>query len=128
LVREAREAASVQVERQGVVVGAEDVNAHVEFLASDQQRVVDVALHNVRLCLLLGLAYARVVRFPAEVAFPVADLTDFVEYEDAFALALADGLHDPEGVRVLVVLVFEDGVVVGEVVGDWEEVESIFCL
>jgi len=51
----------------------------VELLAPDKVRVGDVALHDVRLDLLI-------LRSPAEIRSPVADLAQFREQENAFAL------------------------------------------
>lgn len=61
--------------------GDEDVDAHVEFLVADQQRVVDVSLDDVGLGLVAGVR-------------PVRDLADCPEEEDTLALTAAD-LHHP---------------------------------
>lgn len=40
---------AVEVDKQRVVRSNEDVNTHIELLMPDQQRVVDVTLHDVGL-------------------------------------------------------------------------------
>lgn len=54
-MREAAEARAVEVDGERVVGGDEDVDAHVELLVADQQRVVDVSLHDVGLGLVAGV-------------------------------------------------------------------------
>lgn len=40
---------AVEVDKQRIVRSNEDVNTHIELLMPDQQRVVDVTLHDVGL-------------------------------------------------------------------------------
>ncbi len=53
---EPRKSLSIQIHREGLVRAAEHVNTQVKLLAADQQRVVDVTLHDV----LLGLQRKQV--------------------------------------------------------------------
>ena len=76
-MREAPEARAVEINGQRAVTRHQHVDAHVKFLVPDQQRVVDVALHDV------GFRLVGRVR-------PLAYFSHRFEQEDAFALAAAD--------------------------------------
>ncbi len=39
--------ASVEIHSQGIVAGAEDVDAHIELSASEEKRVEDIPLTNI---------------------------------------------------------------------------------
>ena len=115
-VSEPAEALAVQVDGQRLIAGDQNVDSKVELLAADEQRVHDVALHNVR----LGL---RALWLPSQFIFPLGNLLQFVEKENAAALRLADGFHDPY-LLTLILLEFldEQTVVTGQVVRRWEEI------
>lgn len=86
-------ASSVQVNDQRLVRNHEHINSHIELLASNQQRVHDVPLHDVRLSL-------RGLRLPPEIVLPLGDLSQFIEQENAPSLRLSDWLHDPHPLRL----------------------------
>ncbi len=69
---------SVKVDGEGLVSSAESVYAHIELPASEEEGVEEVALADV--------GFGRVV---AVEGLPLGDVCDFVEDEDALALALA---------------------------------------
>jgi hypothetical protein len=56
------------------------------------------------------------------VLLPIVDLRELVEQKDALALRLADRLHDPDRVGVVLELFDEEAVVGGQHVCVWEEV------
>jgi hypothetical protein len=119
-VSEPREPCAVKVDDQRLVGSAKRVDPHVELLPPQEKRVGNVPLHDVRLRL-------RVIRVIAEVVLPLGDLLDFVEKENALALGLADGLHDPQNLRVrlnrlLLELLIENRVLGRQVERDREEV------
>lgn len=115
-MREPRESGAVEVDGQRVVGDDEDIYAEVELLVANEEGVVDVALDNVGLG--GGGSFC-----------PFRDVADFGKEEDAFALAFADGFHDPDVLILRGFLVFfeEDGVLAGQVKGEWHEVVGI-CL
>lgn len=67
VVSEATEACSVQVDCQWLVSSHKNVNSYIKFLSSNQERVHDVSLNDIRLSL-------RAFRFPPEVIFPLRNL------------------------------------------------------
>lgn len=113
IVGEAREAVAVEVDGERVVGEAEGVDAHVELAAAEEEGVEDVALADV----VLG-------REVLVGALPLADVRDLVEDEDALALALGGGLHDPEHLLAVLPLelLVEDDVLAGHEEGGREEV------
>lgn len=118
LVRaEAREAVAVHVDAERAVVGDERVDAQVELLAADQQRLVHVAADDVGL--------ARELRRVRPVCGPLADLRELVDDEDALALRVVRRLHDPHLRRVLAELLDEERVVGREEVGRRQKVEVV---
>mmetsp|Transcript_1881 Transcript_1881/g.6340 ORF Transcript_1881/g.6340 Transcript_1881/m.6340 type:complete len:261 (+) Transcript_1881:626-1408(+) len=112
-VRKAREAPAVEVGLQGGKGRHEDVEPHVELLAADQVRILDVALHDVRLRLQILLSSSLRVKalllllllLPSMIAplarVPLGDLREARKEEDAPALGGADGFHDPHAARPL---------------------------
>jgi len=62
------------------------------------------------------------VRLPPQLVFPLGDVRELVEKEDAFALTLSNGLHDPDLTNSLE-LFHEEAVVSGEVVSGRQEIE-----
>ena len=77
IVGEPGEPGAVKVDCQGLVVGAESVDAHVELAAAEQQGVEQVALADV--------LFDR--RVPSR-SVPPGDIVNLVENENAFTLAL----------------------------------------
>ena len=69
---------SVQVDGQGLVGQAQGIDTHIELAASEEHRIEEISLADV--------GFGRVV---AIEAFPPRDITDAVEDEDSFPLALA---------------------------------------
>jgi hypothetical protein len=74
---EACESGAVEVDGEGLVGGAEGVDAHVELAAAEEEGVEEVALGDV--------GFGGVV---AVEGFPARDVGYFVEDEYAFSLAL----------------------------------------
>lgn len=129
---------------QRPICGHQDVEAQVKFLSSYQQRVVDVqgddvGLFAARSCYKpeiphVANAFARSQmsddarrvftdsRGGAAVSGPLFDLGQFVDEEDAFALGLAAGLHDPGAGRVLAELLHKEVIVGGEHEGHRNEI------
>jgi hypothetical protein len=89
-VGEAREASAVEVDGEGLVGGAEGVDAHVELAPSEEERVEQVALADVGL--------RRVV---AVEALPLRNVPNLVEDENALPLALA-GLRPRTGTGFMI--------------------------
>lgn len=58
--------------------------------------------------------YVGSSRGGAAVPRPLLDLGQFVDEEDAFALSLSTGLHDPRAGRVLAEFLHEEVIVGGE--------------
>ena len=114
---EAREAAAVRVHAQRAVREHEHVDAEVELLAADQQRVHNVALDDV------GLGSRR-FWLPPQLILPLSDLLQFVEQEDAATLRLADRFHDPY-LRAFLELLYEQAVVTRQVECRREEVIAV---
>lgn len=113
---ETSEPRPVQVSRQRCIASDETVDAHIEFLATDQKRVDDVALDDVGFSL-------RALRFPPEVVLPLSDLLKFVEQEDALALRFGYGLHNPpDSARCLLELLHKEGVITWQVISGRVEI------
>lgn len=66
------EASSIEVGSKWSVAGDEAINTHVKFLATNQEWIDDVALHNVGFSL-------RAFWFPPEIVLPLCNLLQFVE-------------------------------------------------
>jgi len=116
LVRKARESCAVEVDGQRVETRAEGVESEVELLPSDEQWIGDVLLRDVVFLL------ESVADYDAGVlGAPLVDCAQLVDQEDAFALASACRLHDPEDVRVPGELFFEERELFGHLVGLGEE-------
>lgn len=71
------EPGSVQVDCQGLVVSAEGVYSHIKLSSAEQQGIKQIALADVLLN-----------RGVSSGGFPPGDVVDFVENENALALAL----------------------------------------
>lgn len=69
-------ATSVEIHGQWVVGGAKSVDTHIELPSPEEQRIEDVPLANIVLN-----------RYFLVGALPFIDLANFVEDENAFALA-----------------------------------------
>ena len=67
---------SIEIDGQRVIASAKDINSHIEFASSKQQRIQDISLANIifDINILIG-------------TFPAIDLINFVENENAFPLA-----------------------------------------
>lgn len=61
----------IEVDSQRLVSGYKHINTHVKLLATDQQWVHDIPLHNIR----FGL---RTFRLPPKVVLPLRNLSQFV--------------------------------------------------
>lgn len=59
-----------------------DVYSHIEFFVPDEERIVNITLHDIRLWLV------RRVR-------PLRNLVDPAEQKNTLALTTTDRLHDP---------------------------------
>ena len=77
VVGESGKPAAIEVDREGVVTGAEDVDPHIELPTSEEQGIEDVALADIVLGVDLFVG-----------AFPAVDICDLAENEDALPLAL----------------------------------------
>jgi hypothetical protein len=100
----------VQVGSKWCVTSNEAVDSHIKFLPSNKQWIDDVPLYYVGFSL-------GALRFPSEIIFPLSDLLEFVEKEDAFALRLGNGLHDPPDCSCsLFELFHEKRIISGEIV------------
>jgi hypothetical protein len=115
VMREPSESRPVQIGRQRVVRGAQYIQTQIKLFASDQQRIRDVLLDDVRLGLRLR---------------PGCDRIQFIKKEDPLALGLRSGLHYPNVlVSGLSELVCKHSVFEGQVESCGEEVVGFgFCL
>lgn len=116
IVSKACKTVPVEVDGKRVVGDAERVDAHVELPASEEERVENVSLADVV--------------FGGDVlvgALPLADVADLVEDEDALALALGSGLHDPQHLLTVLPLelLVEDDVLAGHQEGRRQEVVGV---
>lgn len=119
-VSEPTEAVPIQVDGQWLVADDQHVDSQIELLATDEERVEDIPLHNIGFSLWrLGL--------PSELVFPLRDLLEFVEQENAATLTLTDWLHYPHTASSLELL-DEDAVLAWQVVGRREEVIRVGLL
>ena len=110
---------SVKVCSQRSVTCHKAINSHVKFLASNQQRINDIALHDIGLSL-------RAFRFPPEIVFPLSDLLQFVKQEDSLSLRFGDRLHNPPyGSSSLLEFFDKQRVITWEVIGSRIEVITI---
>ena len=111
--------AHAHVNRQRSVRRHEDIQSQIELLPTNQLRVLNVSLDDVRRR--LGLVGAA--GLPRCILLPVVDLRELVEEEDALALSGAGRLHDPDGAgRVVLELLDEEAVVGRQHVRAREEV------
>lgn len=92
-VGEACESCSLEPHRKWALAGDQHLDASVEFLATHQQRIHDVPLHNLVL-------RSRVVCLVALVTLPLLDLRQLIKQENAFTLTLANRLHDLHTSRI----------------------------
>ena len=74
--------------------GDEHVEAHVELLAADEQRVVDVSGDHV------GLLHQVGVEHGPALSRPLLQLGELVDQEDSAPLRLPARLHYPRGVGI----------------------------
>lgn len=81
---ETGETTSIEIDCQRLIRETQSIDAHVEFTASEQQRIDDVSLAHV----------AFYIGIPS-CCFPFGNFAYFAEDEDASALALGSGFHDP---------------------------------
>lgn len=84
------------------------VQAHIELLAADEERIVYVARYHVGL--LADLRRKSIAR----LARPFLQLRQLVDQKDAGALRFAARLHDPRGQRILAILLDKHIVVGGQ--------------
>ena len=121
-VGETSKTRAIEIDLERSIRSHERVNAQVELFSSDEIGALDVPLHNVVFRLLLqtcGVARSA----PSRVFLPLANLVEFIEEEDALALRLAHGLHNPYATGTLEL--FHEEVVLGRNrVCLWEEVIS----
>lgn len=87
---ESGESCAVEVDGEWLVGGAKCVDPHVELASTEEKGIEEVALADVGLW--------RIV--PVE-ALPLRDVANFVEDENALALALA-GLRGEEGTGFMI--------------------------
>lgn len=96
VVWESAKSQSMNVDDQGCVGNYQHVDANVKFLATDEIRIVNVALDDVSLrpdiLVTVDIAAAQ---NPRRVP-PLTDLTEFVDQKYSFALWFSNGLHDPQ--------------------------------
>lgn len=85
------------------------VQTQIEFLAANQQRVVDVPRYHVALFARLNL---RIEGIATSISRPFPQFGQFVDEENAGALWFAARFHDPRRLRVLAIL-FDEHVVIG---------------
>ena len=78
--RESSEPRPVEVDLQGVIGHHQAVDSQIKFFSSDQVRIFDVALYDVR------LDRGIVAYICSDTLLPFADLTEFCKKEDALAL------------------------------------------
>ena len=88
VVREPAEARTIEVDSKGLVASNQNVNAHVKLLATNQQRIHDVPLHDIRLSL-------WTFRLPSKIVLPLSYLRQFIQQKDALSLGLANRFHNP---------------------------------
>ena len=74
--------------------GDEHIEAHVELLAADEQRVVDVSGDHV------GLLHQVGVEHGPALSRPLLQLGELVDQEDSAPLRLPARLHYPRGVGI----------------------------
>jgi nucleotide-binding universal stress UspA family protein len=89
-VGETSEPSSVEIDGERLIGGAERIDTHVELAAAEEKRIEEIALADV--------GFGRVV---AVEGLPAGDVCDFVEDEDALALAL--GSLSGEGVTGFII-------------------------
>eukprot|EP00981_Chlorochromonas_danica_P015428 scaffold12089_cov176-Ochromonas_danica.AAC.6 len=113
-IAESGEAVHVLISFERSKGSDEHVEAQVELLAADEQRVLDVARDDV------GLFQRQ--RGPLALGGPLLDLRQLVDDEDALALGARGGLHDPDRVGTAPELLHEERVVRGQQVSHGHEV------
>ena len=86
---ESAETISIKINSKWLITYNQNVNSQIKLFAANQQWVAHISLDNVWFSL-------RTLWLPSQLIFPLGDLLELVEEEDASALTLADGLHDPK--------------------------------
>lgn len=89
-MRETGESSSVEIDGQRLVGGAEGVDTHIELPATEEERVEQVSLADVRL--------RRVI---AIEGLPLADIRNLIEDKNALALTLR-GLANKTGTGFMI--------------------------
>lgn len=74
---------SVQIYSQRIVRSDQNINSYIEFLTTNQKRITDIALNNVRLCRWM------------DIWLPLRKLAQFIHKKNPFTLRLACRLHYP---------------------------------
>ena len=94
---EPAEALSIQVDRQRLIRGNQDINTQIKLLATNEQRIHDVPLYNIRLS-------SRRLRLPPQFILPLGYLLQLRKQENAATLRLTNRFHDPHLRRLLKLL------------------------
>ena len=118
-MREPSETRSVQIKCEGVVRSDEDIYTHIEFFVTDQKRIVDVSLNDVRL------------RLVGRVR-PIRNLADPAKQENTLTLAATNRFHDPHQFLIFASFVFlmKNGILTGQVISKRKVIipRCFFCL
>ena len=112
---ESAETISIKINSKWLITYNQNINSQIKLFTANQQWVAHIALDNVW----FGL---WTLWFPSQLIFPLGDLLELVEEEDASALTLADGLHDPNATGTFEFF-YENAVFAWEIVSRWKEIK-----
>lgn len=118
VMSESSKPCSVEISCQWRIASDEAIDSHIEFLATDEQRIHDVPRHDVGLSL-------RTLRLPSEVILPFGNLLKLVEQEYTLSLRLCYRFHDPYTANVLFEFLYKQWIVSRQIVCCWEKVVPI---
>ena len=105
LIAKTREALRREPDLERFITRHENVDAQIKLFAANKQWLVDVLGDDV------------FVDVSVHLPRPPLELRQLVDEENALALRTAGRFHDPSGVRVLLVLLLENGILAREAPG-----------
>lgn len=117
---------SIEIDCEGLITRDQNIDTHIKFFASNNQRIGNIALNNIRLSIL------RIFISISGITFPLRDLLNFTDNKNTFPLGFRNGFHNPI-VVITNLIAFEffkkDGIICWKIISHWKEIilNSFFC-
>jgi hypothetical protein len=112
------ESCPIKICCQGWIWSNKAIDSHIKFLSSNQKRINNISLDNVRFSL-------RTFRLPSEIIFPLSNLLELIKQENTFALRFCNRLHNPDTTHILLEFFHKQWIISRKIVCCWEKVISI---